>query len=142
MTDQEFSGRVVLVTGGSRGIGRAVSIGLGRSGAKVAVNYAQNEPAAKATLAEIEAIGGSGGIYPGDVSNESAVRSMTAEIERTLGPIDMLVTSAGIADAQDHQKLTFDNYQNIMATNVDGTFLPIMGVNICPADQISPDSTH
>ena len=103
MSDQEISDRVVLVTGGSRGIGRAVSIGLGRSGARVAVNYVQNESAAKATLAEIEAVGGSGGIYPGDVSNESAVRSMTAEIERTLGPIDMLVTSAGIANAQDHQ---------------------------------------
>ena len=128
MADQEISGRVVLVTGGSRGIGRAVSIGLGRSGARVAVNYVQNEPAAKATLADIEAVGGSGGIYSGDVSNESAVRSMTAEIERTLGPIDMLVTSAGIANTQDHQKLTFENYRNIMATNVDGTFLPIMAV--------------
>ena len=68
MADQEISGRVVLVTGGSRGIGRAVSIGLGRSGARVAVNYAKDEAAAHATLEEIEAVGGSGGIYPGDVS--------------------------------------------------------------------------
>ena len=59
---QDFSNRVVLVTGGSRGIGRAISVALGRAGAKVAINYVQDSAAAHSTLAEVEGVGGSGGV--------------------------------------------------------------------------------
>ena len=59
---QDFSERVVLVTGGSRGIGRAISVALGRAGAKVAINYVKNSAAALSTLADVEGAGGSGGV--------------------------------------------------------------------------------
>ena len=125
---QDFSNRVVLVTGGSRGIGRAISVALGRAGAKVAINYVHDNVAANSTLADVEDAGGSGGVYQADVANESAVQEMARDIKSSLGPIDMLVTSAGIAKAQSHRDLTFKQYRDIMATNVDGTFAPIMAV--------------
>ena len=125
---QEFSDQVALVTGGSRGIGRAISVALGQSGAKVAVNYINDESAARSTIKEIEVAGGTAKIYQANVSDESAVRKMTREVESSLGPIDMLVTSAGIVDFQHHRELSFQNFQRIMATNVDGTFLPVMAV--------------
>ena len=125
---QDFSNQVALVTGGSRGIGRAISVALAQSGAKVAVNYINDESAASSTINEIEVAGGTAKIYQANVSDESAVRKMTREVESSLGPIDMLVTSAGIVDFQHHQELSIQNFQRIMATNVDGTFLPVMAV--------------
>ena len=125
---QDFSERVVLVTGGSRGIGRAISVALGRAGAKVAINYVKDDAAAHSTLTDVEDAGGSGGVFQADVANESAVQGIVGHIERALGPINLLVTSAGIAKAQNHQDLTFKQYREIMTTNVDGTFVPIMAV--------------
>jgi 3-oxoacyl-[acyl-carrier protein] reductase len=125
---QEFDKKVALVTGGSRGIGRAICVALGRAGAKVAVNFLKDDIAAHSTLTEVEGGGGSGGVYQADVASEAAVRGMVKDIERTLGPIDMLVSNAGIASAQNHRDLTFNQYREIMETNVDGTFAPIMAV--------------
>ena len=67
---QEFSDQVALVTGGSRGIGRAISVALGQSGAKVAVNYINDESAARSTIKEIEVAGGTPRIYQANVSDE------------------------------------------------------------------------
>jgi 3-oxoacyl-[acyl-carrier protein] reductase len=128
MTQKEFAGSVALVTGGSRGIGRAICVELARSGARVAVNYLKDDVAARSTLEGIEAVGGSGGIYGADVCDESAVDRMKKDIEKSLGPIDILVTSAGIVESQDHAKLAVQTYRKVMATNVDGTFVPIMAV--------------
>jgi len=124
----ELANKVALVTGGSRGIGRAASIALGQAGAKIAVNYMHDEAAAKATLSDIEEVGGDGAIYQADVADESAVQGMIKDIEQALGPIDILVTSAGVMSAQHHSKVTLENYREIMTTNVDGTFIPIMAV--------------
>jgi 3-oxoacyl-[acyl-carrier protein] reductase len=125
---QKFAGKVALVTGGSRGIGRAISVALARGGAKVAVNFLNDESAATSTLTKVEDAGASGGIYRANVSSEAAVQGIVRDIERTLGPIDMLVASAGIASTQNHRDLTFTQYREIMTTNVDGTFAPIMAV--------------
>ena len=126
--NQELSNQVALVTGGSRGIGRAISVALGQAGAKVAVNYVHDDAAARSTLSEIEGAGGRGATYQADVANEAAVKKMVIDIERTLGPIDTLVTSAGVVTAQNHRELTFEKYREMMTTNVDGTFLPIVAV--------------
>ena len=97
-----FSGRTALVTGGSRGIGRAICVMLAEQGAAVAVNYAQNEEAARETLAQVEAAGARGLTVQADVSREEEVARMVAEAVSGLGPVDLLVNNAGMADNATH----------------------------------------
>ena len=126
--DQEFKGRTALVTGGSRGIGRAVCVALAREGADIALNYVSNEKAAKQVQAEVKSLGVGCEICQADVSDPSAIEVMVADISQSLGPIDFLVTSAGIAHLGDHTEVDLDVWQRIMKVNVDGTFLPVMAV--------------
>ena len=90
----DLSGRVALVTGGSRGIGREMSVGLARAGAAVAVNYVRNEAAAEATVAAIAAEGGNAVLFRADVSDAHAVNVMVSEIEARLGSVGILVNNA------------------------------------------------
>lgn len=128
MSSREFVGKTALVTGGSRGIGRAVCLSLADSGARVAVNYTSDENSATATLAEIEARGGRGMIVTADVSNTDAVTDMVAAVESELGPVDLLVTSAGIVRNEEHTQMQFPDWRRMMAVNVDGTYLAVMAV--------------
>lgn len=127
MTDQVL-GRVALVTGGSRGIGRAIAVALAKQGAKVAINWVTNEFAAQQTLEEVRAGGGDGATYQADVASEREVGKMVTAVESDLGPIDMLVTSAGIMEAGGYQQLDLETFQQVMRVNVEGTFLPVMAV--------------
>ena len=81
-----ISGSVALVTGGSRGIGRSISLALASRGVKVAVNYVADESAAEQVLGEIRAAGGEGGTFRADVANEVDVQKMLGRIESGLGP--------------------------------------------------------
>ncbi|MFO1352020.1 MAG: SDR family oxidoreductase [Gammaproteobacteria bacterium] len=128
MSSKEFTGRVALVTGGSRGIGRAVSLALAREGAAVAINYASNDEAARRTQRELEALGARCALVKADVADPEAVAAMMKTIEATLGPVDLLVTSAGVAHIGDHTQLDFATWQRILRINVDGTYLPVMAV--------------
>ena len=83
----DLESRVALVTGGSRGIGRATCIALARQGARVAINYLQNESAAIETLSQVEAVGGVGAIFQANVADELAVADMVAAIDAELGPV-------------------------------------------------------
>lgn len=126
--DGEFRGRTALVTGGSRGIGRAVCLALAREGAAIALNYVANADAARQTQSEIEALGVRCMIHAADISEAPAVEAMVAEVGRALGPVDLLVTAAGIAHVGDHTEIDLDLWQRMMKVNVDGTFLPVMAV--------------
>jgi len=128
MAAREFEGRTALVTGGARGIGRATCVALARAGAKVAINYAANEAAARAAATLVEAEGAEAALVRADVSDEGAVARMVAEAESRLGPIDLLVTSAGIGTVGGHGEVTFDDWRRTMAVNLDGTYLPVMAV--------------
>src|SRR5687767_1944018 len=88
--------RVALVTGGSRGIGRAISHALSADGYAVALNYRTDAEAAKTTLGEIEATGGEGVVVQGDVSAHEQVDAMFADVEAAIGPVSVLVNNAGI----------------------------------------------
>ena len=98
MTDQVL-GRVALVTGGSRGIGRAIAVALAKQGVKVAINWVTNEFAAQQTLEEVRAGGGDGATYQADVASEGEGGKMVTPVESDRGPLDMLVTSAGSLEA-------------------------------------------
>ena len=122
MTDSDLSGRVALVTGGSRGIGRAICRRLARAGAWVAINHSSSDEAAQDTLAEIRADGGKGGVYKADVSSFDATDAMFQRIEAESGPVDLLVTNAGIASFQDDVDMPVDLWRRILSVNLDGTF--------------------
>ena len=122
MDDREFVGRTALVTGGSRGIGRAICQRLARSGARVAINYVENTAAAEETRRLIAEENGDSKIYCSDVSHSKQTSDMFDAIEKDLGPVDLLVTNAGIARAADSVTMTGDTWREIMRTNVDGTF--------------------
>lgn len=125
---QELAGRTALVTGGSRGIGRAVCVRLAQERARIGINYASNADAAHETARLVRAVGAECALLPADVSDPEAVRTMVAEAERALGPIDLLVTSAGIAPPEVRGDVSFETWRRTMAVNLDGTFLPIMAV--------------
>ena len=122
MTDRDLSGRVALVTGGSRGIGRAICRRLAKAGAWVAINHSSSDAAAAETLAEIGADGGEGGVYRADVSSFEATDAMFRSIETNRGPVDLLVTNAGIASFRDDVDMPVDLWRRILSVNLDGTF--------------------
>jgi 3-oxoacyl-[acyl-carrier protein] reductase len=124
----ELAGRTALVTGGSRGIGRAVCEALGRAGAAVAVGYGRDAEAAIAVRDALRAEGNRSEAVCADVRNPAAVRYMVETVEGTLGGVDLLVTSAGVAHAARHTNVSFEDWQRVMQVNVDGTFLPVMAV--------------
>src|SRR5262245_39306006 len=128
MGDLIFRRRTALVTGGARGIGRAICLRLASEGAKVAVNYQRNEAAAQETLQAIRNLGGDGALVPADVSKPDEVERITAQSRRQLGPIDFLVNNAGIVENVLHDQLTFEKWKRVFEVNVDGPFLATWAV--------------
>jgi NAD(P)-dependent dehydrogenase (short-subunit alcohol dehydrogenase family) len=105
-------GRTALVTGGSRGVGRAIAVRLAAGGAAVAVNYRRDADAAEEVVAEIEKAGGQARAYRASVDDAVAVGEMIAAVRADLGPVDLLVSNAGtasrgtaIADTEDEEYL-------------------------------------
>ncbi len=92
----KLAGRIALVTGGSRSIGRAIAVGLAREGADVAVNFTRDLAAAQTTVREIEAIGRRALAVKADVSRRAEVLAMVEHVGTELGPIDLLVNNAGV----------------------------------------------
>jgi 3-oxoacyl-[acyl-carrier protein] reductase len=93
----KLQGRVALVTGGSRGIGRGIAQALASDGAAVAVNYRRDEDAARTAVQEIRAAGGTAECYAASVDVREQVDAMVEKVRGELGPIDILVSNAGIA---------------------------------------------
>ncbi|MBI4635884.1 MAG: 3-oxoacyl-ACP reductase FabG [Candidatus Rokubacteria bacterium] len=98
--DLGLRGKVALVTGAGRDIGREVALHLGREGATVVVNYSRSEAEARATVAEIEAAGSAAVAYGADIGDYDAVRRMAEDVGRAVGPIDVLVNNAGVVIPQ------------------------------------------
>jgi 3-oxoacyl-[acyl-carrier protein] reductase len=128
MSTRVFEGRTALVTGGARGIGRAICLRLAEEGARVAVNYERNVDAALETLKMVLDKGSSGIAVQADVSSPADVDRMVAEIRARLGPIDFLVNNAGISSNLPHDQLTFEKWKRVFEVNVDGPFLTTWAV--------------
>jgi NAD(P)-dependent dehydrogenase (short-subunit alcohol dehydrogenase family) len=92
-----LDGRVALVTGGSRGIGKGIALGLAADGADVAINYRRDEEAARETVGEIEALGRKAAAYQASIDDIDADQRMVDEMLSTFGRVDILVNNAGIA---------------------------------------------
>jgi 3-oxoacyl-[acyl-carrier protein] reductase len=122
ITDTALSGKVALVTGGSRGIGRAIAVALGRRGAKVIVNYASRADAAREAAAAVEAAGGQAVIAAFDVANAAAVTEAIKAIGKDHGGLDILVNNAGVAINGLIMRFSDDNWQKTMAVNLGGAF--------------------
>jgi len=112
-----------LVTGGSRGIGRAIAEGFAREGATVAINYIQNKAAADETVQSIKSFGGNAIAIQADVRSINSVRLMVDEARREFGRIDILVNSAGVLSRIPFLELDALEFKRIIDTNLKGVFL-------------------
>lgn len=114
---------VALVTGGSRGIGRAIAEHLAAAGHPVAVNYRSRRDAADETVAAIEAAGGRGWTVAADVGDAEQVTAMVAQVEADLGPIGVLVNNAGITDDDLLLRMKPEAWESVLKTNLSSAYL-------------------
>ncbi|KJS54228.1 3-oxoacyl-[acyl-carrier-protein] reductase [Streptomyces rubellomurinus] len=119
---EEKTSRVALVTGGSRGIGRATVLTLARDGFDVAFCYRSDEEAAQNLVKEVEALGVKVLARKTDVTAADSVRELVAEVEEKLGEIDALVTAAGITRDNPLVLMTDDQWQDVIDTNLGGVY--------------------
>lgn len=119
----DLGGRVALVTGGSRGIGRCISIELARAGANVAINYHQSEEQALSAVREIEALGRKAIAVGADVRVPEEVERMTQETLDALGRLDILVNNAGFNRDTLLLRMTLEDWDEVMALNLRAVFL-------------------
>jgi 3-oxoacyl-[acyl-carrier protein] reductase len=119
---KEFHGKTALVTGGSRGIGKAVAVALAGEGATIAVNYVENRKAADAVAQSIRAAGGNAFSVRADVARHADVRKMQAEIRKTAGDVDILVNNAGIHQHLKVWELRPADWERVMAVNLTGVY--------------------
>jgi 3-oxoacyl-[acyl-carrier protein] reductase len=124
----ELSGHVALVTGGSRGIGRAIALALSQVGVAVAVNYRERAQEAGEVVDLIKDDGGRAMSVGADVSERHAVETMVAQVTGALGPIDILVNNAGIAIRRGIDDLTEEDFDRTIAVNLKSAFLCIAAV--------------
>lgn len=118
-----LEGRIALVTGGNRGIGRGIALGLAADGADIAVNYRRDEESAMDTVAEIEKLGRRAIAYPAPVDQWEAVESMVDQVIADFGAIDILVNNAGIASRGNSIADTDPaEFERVVKTHCFGTF--------------------
>ncbi|SDJ02580.1 3-oxoacyl-[acyl-carrier-protein] reductase [Salimicrobium halophilum] len=123
-----FEGQTALVTGASRGIGKAIALELAKKGAKVAVNYAGSEEKAQAVVDEILAAGGEAFKIKADVSKEEDVKVMIKEVVDTFGSLELLVNNAGITKDNLLMRMKEEDFESVIDTNLKGVFLTTKGV--------------
>ena len=120
---KELQNRIALVTGASRGIGKAIALALADAGAAVAVNYRERSDEAEAVAEVIRKSGGRAAAFGADVSQRSAVQAMVRDIEERLGPIDILVNNAGMAAVRSLDDITEEDFDRSIAVNLKSAFL-------------------
>ena len=123
----EFTNRVVLITGGSRGIGRATALRLAQEGADIAFSYASRESDAQETAATIRILGRQAVCIQCNVARPDDIKRLV-DAARQLGPIDYLVHSGAISNVQDHNTLTLDLWRETIEVNLTGTYLAVFAV--------------
>jgi len=121
--------KTAIVTGSSRGVGKAIALRFGREGANVVVNYSKSADEATSTVKEVEKLGAKVIVAKANVSNSSEVDQMVSQAERRFGGVDILVNNAGILGAiKPIHELTEDEWDEVINTNLKGQFLCIKRV--------------
>jgi 3-oxoacyl-[acyl-carrier protein] reductase len=120
---EKLASRIALVTGASRGIGKAIALALAEAGADVAVNYRQQAEAAQFVAAEIKKMGRRSIAVQADVSESTQVEHLFAEAEKNLGAVDILVNNAGIASALSPSQITEAHWHETIRVNLTSVFL-------------------
>jgi len=119
----KLEGKIALITGGSRSIGRAISLGFAREGAAVAVNYVKHAEEAQSAVREIQALGRRALAVRADTSRRAEVHAMVEEVTRVLGPIDILVNNAGVQKRVFFLDLAEEDWDWMLGVNLKGYFL-------------------
>ena len=117
-----LQGQVAVVTGGSRGIGRACAIALANEGADVVINYTSNEDAAKSAAAECEKAGVKTLIVKADVSNAAEAQALIKAAEDTFGKVDLLINNAGINRDKTIQRMSVEEWDTVVQTDLSSIF--------------------
>lgn len=123
-----LTGKNAIVTGSSRGIGKAIALELGRRGANVAINYAGNEVKAQEVVEELQALGVQAIKIQANVANESEVKKMMKEVVNTFGSIDILVNNAGVTRDGLLMRMKEEEFDEVIDTNLKGAFLATKAV--------------
>ena len=124
----DLTRRIALVTGGSRGIGRAVAVALAKAGCDVAINYHEHADDARETVWAIEAAGRRPLAVQADVSRPDDVRLLAESVANRLGPVDVLVNNAGISRPRTLEEITIEDFDATIAVNLRSAFLVTQAV--------------
>ena len=117
-----LEGKKALVTGASRGIGRAIALELAREGAKVAINYQSNDAKAQEVADEIAKLGGTAILAKANVGKADEARAMVKKVAEEFGGLDILVNNAGITRDHAFKKMTDEHWEEVIQTNLNGYF--------------------
>ena len=120
---RQLDGQAALVTGASRGIGRAIALRLARMGARIGVHYNTNRDKALAVVEEVRTAGGEAVAFQAEISEESAVAAMFSDFLQQFQQIDILVANAGLTKDQPLLRMKVADFDQVIATNLRGTFL-------------------
>ena len=120
--EKQFAGRVAIVTGGTRGIGRAIALELAKRGADVAFNYARSAEAAESLKSELEALGVRTLSVQCDVANTEAAAQMVQQVKEAFGRIDFLINNAGITRDNLILRMKEDDWDEVLNTNLKGSW--------------------
>lgn len=122
MTTKEFIGKVAIVTGAGRNIGRAIALALADGGASVLVNARSNRTEAEAVVREIESVGGNALAHLGDVADAKAAQAMADAAAKQFGRIDILVNNAALRREKPFTEMDYAEWREILDVTLDGTF--------------------
>ena len=120
--------KVAIVTGGTRGIGRGISLRLAEEGACLTMNYGGNEEAAQKTLEEVKKVGAKAFLFKADIRDEKQVEEMVKKTVNEYGKIDILVNNAGVLKDRSITKMTVEDWDYVLGINLKGAFLCIRAV--------------
>lgn len=123
MSETELKGKIALVTGASRGLGRAIAIKLAANGAKIALNYLSNDTEANKVAADIRAAGSEATLLKGSVADAAFVKDMVKQVVKQWGKIDILVNNAGITRDNLLPRMADEAWDEVMNTNLRGAYL-------------------